>query len=199
MPSPCVVAVLPSLSQHEGIFSFLYLDQRGNPTCAMGRLVPNVAASQQLPWQPNDALTIGSDYNIVSAMPAGKVAVYYEEATICRLPDGWAEQDAAQRLETEFLPPLRAMFAPGVFDGFPLTVQMALMDMIYNIGAGGLRKYVHMLAACSGGNWTGAAAECHRNGISEQRNEWTVSQFQAAANATSGAPAQPLPTETAGK
>ena len=190
MSSPCVVSLLPSLAIHEGSVVFLYLDSAGNPTTGIGHLVSTMSDSLKLPWQPDDSATIISDFRAISSRPANRVPVFYEEATVCRLPMGWPEQDAAQRLETEFLPPLRALF-PGAFDGFKMSAQVALLDMIYNLGLGrartathpatGLCEYVTMLGACSHGDWMTAAAQCGRRGISAQRNSWTVAQFQAAA------------------
>ncbi len=210
MSNPVIEALLPSLAQHEGSFLFLFLDTAGLVTCGLGHMVPNLAASQALPWQPDDPATIASDFAIVAGMPKGKVAVFYEEATVCRLPANWPEQDAAQRLETEFLPPLRALFAGGnymgklAFDAFPLPAQVVLLDMSYNLGIGrartathpasGLCEYALMLTACSRGDWATAAKECSRRGISAARNAWTAAQFQSATN-----PGAQLLTETAGK
>jgi hypothetical protein len=38
-------------------------------------------------------------------------------------------------------------------------------------------------------NWAGAATQCHRNGPSLQRNDWTRQQFLAASAAVGSAPA----------
>lgn len=180
MSTPAIDALMPDLARHEGSFPFLYLDTAGLVTCGLGHMIPNLAWSLKIPWQPNDPATIANDFNVVAAMPKGRLPVFYEEATVCRLPAGWAEQDAEQRLENEYLPPLQALFSAGAFDSFPLPAQVALLDMAYNLGIGGLKEYVHMLAACAGGDWNKAAAECHRNGISQERNDWCAAKFKAA-------------------
>jgi GH24 family phage-related lysozyme (muramidase) len=66
---------------------------------------------------------------------------------------------------------------PG-FEGFPDAVKMALLDMDYNLGDAKLRNtYPKFDAAVDAQDWATAAQECHRNGISEERNAWTVAQF----------------------
>jgi len=61
--------------------------------------------------------------------------------------------------------------------------QEALFDMCYNLGVGGLPKFHQLLAAVDSGQWTTAAAQCHRKGISDARNRETANLFlQAAAS-----------------
>ena len=67
--------------------------------------------------------------------------------------------------------------------GFPDSVKVALLDMEYNVGAGELiRGYPKMDADVQASNWRGAADQCHRNGISDARNDWTKNLFLIAAN-----------------
>ena len=55
--------------------------------------------------------------------------------------------------------------------------------MCYNLGVGGLPKFHQLLAAVDSGQWTTAAAQCHRKGISDARNRETANLFlQAAAS-----------------
>ena len=45
----------------------------------------------------------------------------------------------------------------------------------------GLKKFPSMLAAVDAGQWDVAAAECHRRGINEERNQQTAALFRQAA------------------
>ena len=66
--------------------------------------------------------------------------------------------------------------------------QEALFDMAFNLGLGGLKKFPHMLRAVDAGDWATAAAQCHREGISEERNRATAALFlQAGASPGAGA------------
>jgi GH24 family phage-related lysozyme (muramidase) len=55
--------------------------------------------------------------------------------------------------------------------------------MGYNLGVGGLLKFHKLLAAVDAGQWTTAAAQCHRMGIGDARNQATAGLFQRAAGA----------------
>jgi hypothetical protein len=54
--------------------------------------------------------------------------------------------------------------------------------MAFNLGLKGLLDgYPRMLAAVQAGDGATAAAECHRNGIGDERNTWTAAQFSGQA------------------
>ena len=70
---------------------------------------------------------------------------------------------------------------PG-FEALPDPLKMALLDMAFNLGLKGLLDgYPRMLAAVQAGDGATAAAECHRNGIGDERNTWTAAQFSGQA------------------
>jgi len=64
---------------------------------------------------------------------------------------------------------------------YPAPAQAALFDMAFNLGLGGLMKFHQLLAAVDGGQWSVAAAQCHRQGIAEIRNQQTAALFLQAA------------------
>jgi GH24 family phage-related lysozyme (muramidase) len=55
------------------------------------------------------------------------------------------------------------------------------LDMVYNLGLEGLLKFKKLKAAVESGDWASAAAQSHRNGPSDDRNDWTSDMFLAAA------------------
>jgi GH24 family phage-related lysozyme (muramidase) len=74
----------------------------------------------------------------------------------------------------------------GTWSDFPSAAQLALLDMIYNLGSlGGFPK---LCDSARYHEWTKCAAECHRMGPSDARNDATRDRFLAAATEQ-----QPLP------
>jgi GH24 family phage-related lysozyme (muramidase) len=174
-----------ALLKWEGTIPWMYLDTRGNVTVGCGAMLPNPGAACNLPFQSpagGDASPdeIVADFNRVKAMSPARPAGFYEadtsptltkpvittllsatvahnDATLCTAFSGWG--------------------------GFPASVKVALLDMEYNVGEGELlRGYPKMDAAIRAGDWRGAADQCHRNGISDARNDWTRYLFLTAAN-----------------
>jgi GH24 family phage-related lysozyme (muramidase) len=67
----------------------------------------------------------------------------------------------------------------GHWDDFAPSAQLALLDMIYNLGS--LIAYPTLLRFATARDWTNSAAQCHRAGPGEQRNKDTRERFLAAA------------------
>lgn len=215
--TPCVDLVMTVLPGEEGDIQWLYLDGGGNPTCGIGHLVATVEESLKLPWEvgSNQAtrLEVAADFDSIKRAPKGHTAGFYQGLTVCRVALGWSLQDAAGRLEKEFLPPLREMMKAfddignGDFNSYPVPAQAALLDMAYNMGIGvpgcperpgkkkssppipavkatGLHGFGKMLTAVAMGEWGVAANECHRQGIQPSRNEWTKQKFLGCVSTT---------------
>jgi GH24 family phage-related lysozyme (muramidase) len=77
------------------------------------------------------------------------------------------------------------------FDTFPEDAQVALIDMIYNLGPSGFSKFKKLNAAIrepKGPDWKKAAKSCKRQPpISDERNRTVRELFEAAAKAAAGA------------
>ncbi len=182
-----IQALMQELPGFEGNIPFLYLDTVGKVTTGIGHMIRSAADAPAIPFVDRttgaaaDSAAIAAAYGQIQAAPKGLLAHAYEKYTSLNLPNGWAEQDAGDRLAQEFLPKVKTLYA--TYDTFPLTARVALLDMAYNLGIAGLREYQHLKAYCEGGHWTQAAQQCHRKGISDTRNNWTSQQFLAAATA----------------
>lgn len=154
-------------------------------TVGIGNMIPNAEAAKKLPWidaatgKPATPQQIEAAFAQVDGMAKGMNAGKYASATTLRLPAETIRQLAADRLNKEFLPALRRQFAG--FDNYPPSVQKALVDMVYNLGVGGLGKFKKLEAACEAGDWALAAAECNRKTSRPERNEWTRQMFLQAA------------------
>ncbi|SRR5579871_4897031 len=183
--SDAISALLEVVPQFEGNISHMYLDTAGLVTAGIGHMIPHVAAAQQIPFvvratgAPAAVDHIAADYRAVAAAQKGQPMQVYQRITACILADGWAIRDAAFRLRNEFFPLLSAAYPD--LDTYPLPAQVALLDMIYNLGAAGLAKFRHLHSSIEAKDWAAAARQCHRMGIQASRNEWTAQQFMAAA------------------
>jgi GH24 family phage-related lysozyme (muramidase) len=168
----------------EGKVSHMYLDTVGLVTVGVGKMLRDIAAAQELPFVRRadgaaaSPAEIAADFNAVASQAKGKIASTYERYTALDLPD----EAIAALLKTVvdgFEADLADAFAG--YDSYPLAAKRALLDMIYNLGLAGLLKFKKLKAAVEAGDWQGAAAQCHRNGPSQERNDWTRDQFLAAA------------------
>lgn len=167
----------------------MYLDTRGFVTVAVGQLLATVEDAQELAFvhretgAPAAAAEIAQDYHSVKQQPAGKTASFYEPFTILDLPEHEIDGLLNQRIE-DFEAGLRADFPD--FGGYPEAARLGLMDMVFNLGNDGLvNKFPTFTQAARTHNWTICARECHRRGISDERNEMTAKLFEEAAAAQS--------------
>jgi GH24 family phage-related lysozyme (muramidase) len=180
-----IQALMQVLPGFEGNVPHLYLDTAGLVTVGIGHMIPNLSWAQQIPFVARStgatasADEIQADYQAVATAVKGLLPSAYRHITSLNLPDGWAVQEASQRLQGEYLPPLKNQYPD--YDTYPQTVQEALLDMIYNLGAAGLAEFVHFKAAVAAGQWRVAAQHCHRNRIQQGRNDWAAKQFLKAA------------------
>jgi GH24 family phage-related lysozyme (muramidase) len=177
--------VRADLELWEGKISHMYLDSKGLVTVGIGKMLPNVAAAQALGFvnrenqMPASAVEIKTDFDEVFKQAKGKIAATYKKYTKLDLPD--AEIDKLLKSVVDgFEADLNSKFAG--YKIYPVSAKRALLDMIYNLGLAGLLEYKKLKAAAELGDWGKAADECHRNGPSDKRNEWTRKLFLQAAN-----------------
>ncbi|MDB4980057.1 MAG: hypothetical protein JWM82_809 [Myxococcales bacterium] len=175
---------LGDLLHWEGDLKYLYVDTRGFVTTGIGQLVKDAAAARELPFidmrtgRPATAQQIDQAFGAVQQLPKGRSDPWYATATHLRLPEETVRALAQSRLTNEFLPGLRRELPH--FDSYPPSAQRALIDMAYNLGVGGVGRFHGLRAACEAGDWSQAAAECHRRTCRAERNEWTRALFLRA-------------------
>jgi GH24 family phage-related lysozyme (muramidase) len=162
--------------QREGRIAWLYRDSatEGNATCGVGHLVADLAHAQSLPFRPS--ITAAEWHGLMTA-PRGMRAAAYQSDTEGRLTDAAMDALLDQDLNA-CLERLRVQFSD--FDGYPGGVQEALLDMAFNLGIGGLLKFSHLVCAVRASDWKSCSLQCHRRGISEERNQETAALFLAA-------------------
>ncbi len=177
---------LDQLKQFEGCVPWMYLDTVGKVTVGVGTMLPGPPAAAALPFQiagvATSAEQIVAEFHRVAAMPAGRLPAFYHQGNSPQLAMNSIE-DQLRSVLAAFEADLRQHLPH--FDALPDRAKLALLDMAYNLGVMGLvHGYPRLLAAVAAGNWTAAAAECLRHGISSERNAWTRLEFLAAATAT---------------
>jgi GH24 family phage-related lysozyme (muramidase) len=169
----------------EGTIAWMYLDTRSFVTCATGEMVANAAAALKLPWRSQQtgdlagASDVQADFQRVSQMAPGHEASFYrvDDSLILAAADMTALLSARV---TGFEVNLRELFPE--YDSFPDSAKLALIDMIYNLGAAGLGKdFPAFCDLVQQQRWQPAALECKRVGPSDARNDWTKQQFLAAS------------------
>jgi GH24 family phage-related lysozyme (muramidase) len=176
--------VISRLESFEGRVPYLYLCTGGDVTVGIGHAIQTPAEALQLTWsingRPATAAEIQAGYAAVAAAQKGLVAQAYAHLTGCRMAD--AAIDALASSDVQSFETQLAAALPN-WGTYPAPAQAALFDMAFNLGLGGLRKFPHMLAAVDAGQWQVAAAQCHRQGIAETRNQQTADLFLQAASA----------------
>ena len=182
---------LAHLEIFEGTVPWMYLDTKGFVTVGVGELLANAAKAETLAFLDPDgeASTQGAildEFNRVSALAPAKVAAFYRSPTSPVLPHSAIDTLLMNHLNF-FDGQLAGRFQN--YAGFPDPAKLGLLDMIYNLGQVGLfQHFPHFMAAVDKQDWLGAAANCHRVGPSQARNDWTQQQFLAAAAAAAPAP-----------
>lgn len=181
------MAALLKTPSFEYSIPWMYRDTRGNVTVGVGKMLATLAVAQALPFcivAPDERATadeIAQDWQRLQAMPFGQqyAAHFYRVGTSCFLNDDEITAQLMQVLST--CDAELAIDYPN-YALLPDAARMALVDMCYNLGATKLREgYPRFNQAVRTASWTAAAAECHRNGISDGRNEWTRKQFLMCA------------------
>ena len=177
-------SVIARLKEFEGYLSYMYRCTGGEVTIGAGHAIPAAADAGKLSWSiggaPATPEQAQNDFAKIAAAPIGWVAGGYGNLTQCRMS---ADDINALLLADVALFEAKLAAALPRWASYPEPAQEALFDMGYNLGVGGLLKFHQLLAAVDAGQWTAAAAQCHRIGIGDARNRATANLFLQAAGA----------------
>jgi GH24 family phage-related lysozyme (muramidase) len=163
----------------EGVTDYMYLDVKGYVTVGVGFLLSTPVEAAKMGMTPADH--VGVDWAAVKALPSGKVASWYKDHTVSRLSVKGMRAEFDRRIK-EMAVTLRKVYK---FETWPEACQVALLDMSYNVGAGGMTKpgsWRNFKAACQIQDWAIAAQECARKDVQPQRNKATAALFSSALN-----------------
>jgi GH24 family phage-related lysozyme (muramidase) len=167
-------------SKFEGVIPHLYLDKRRNVTCGVGFLVSTIAELDRYPWRPSVATARGDWHELQKAsVLAAQAPGYYRRICCARL----GAEDMRQLFEAKV-----ATFRSAIAEHWrlyqqPEAVQIALVDMAFQVGARGLHKtkWPNLHAAVLAGRWEEAAKESFRPDAQRARNARTAELFLSAA------------------
>ncbi len=168
------------LRRHEGWVNHMYLDTKGNVTVGVGFLLPrpdvgfyswrHKKTKRTVP--PPDAK---AEWDYVSLLPHGQhiKAQEFDEETEFELSNatiGFALTKKLLRLRDQLNENFQKVDIS--FDQLPGSVQEAMFDMGWNLGAGFIKgDWPKLRAALTARNWEAAAEESHRaSPIPETRN-----------------------------
>ncbi len=175
--------VIPRVQSFEGRVRYMYKCTGGEVTIGFGHAIENPADAPKLTLaidgRPATDDEILADYASVAAVAKGPAATFFANRTQCRMAD--SDIDALLAADVARFEALLADAFPD-WNTYPEPAQEALFDMAYNLGIHGLQnKFPSMMAAVHAGKWDVAAAQCHRQGIGETRNQQTAALFLQAA------------------
>jgi GH24 family phage-related lysozyme (muramidase) len=177
--------VLARLERFEGRIPHMYRCTGGEVTIGIGHAILSPEDATKLGWMVDGRAAtpdeVRAGYARVASAEMGLVASRYAPLSACRMPD--IAIDALAASDVDAFSSQIAAHVPG-FSAYPDCVQAALFDMAFNLGIGGLLKFHKLLAACDAGDWNTAAAECHRQGIGDDRNQETADLFRQALTKT---------------
>jgi GH24 family phage-related lysozyme (muramidase) len=174
--------IIARLQKFEGRFSYMYVCTGGEVTIGVGHAIPNSAEASKLTWEIGGAAATpaqaSADFERVAAAPKGMLASAYAALTQCRMSDG-----GIQALVEADVQAFEARLAAALpkWSSYPEPAQEALFDMAFNLGLGGLKEFPRMLEAIDAGDWNTAAAQSHRQGISESRNQEIAALLRSAS------------------
>jgi len=189
--------ILSFIKKHEGNFTYMYLDTRGNVTVGVGYLLSTASmtmalsssfsvrssleakkkksADEAFKKDPKQAVT--DEFKAVGALSKGRLPSYYKTNTTLDLAQ--SKVDALLKLEVVAAEKsVKGIFE--AFDTFPEPAQVAIIDMAYNLGTAGFKQYETLISDLKKKDWATAATHCKRTGPSQSRNDETKALFEEA-------------------
>ena len=211
MISPSLMTRIRSdLDDWEEPTPWMYLDSTGNITVGCGTMLPTLNSARVIPFYHDKTRVLATGQEIEAewkslsigsaaqkaAPPTQKFAAgHYQKHSDLRITDETAWDLRDVHIEADY-DTLRQIY--DGFDDFPEDAQVALFDMIYNVGGGragsphhrasGMQRFGLMNAAIADGDWIKASRHCHRGGIPDARNAETARLFRDSAIHTEAAP-----------
>ena len=183
-----IIKFLEHAEKHEGKINYMYICIAGKITTGIGCVLHSVAEALRMEWRDLngnlvDNKTIKKAYRLLSDMPAGKKHSYYimhmpDECKIF-LSDGAVYKLAIDKIKNNYLPVLTHEF--NGFEFYPSSVKIALLDIIYAVGAFSVRHgWPKLKVHCAAGRFDKASNEVK---ISSQRPKFNKLRKQMMLDA----------------
>lgn len=182
-----------NLYKYEGKFNHLYLDTKGKVTVGVGHLVANRVAishvnlyktKNKLPTQLATLPEKQAEYDKISRLPWGNRygAATFKSHTSLIMKDTDINLLLDKHINS-FYKELSNIYKkangyPDDFDKLHKNVQLALFDMIFNLGATKIiSSFPNFNKALKASDWKKAATESNRPDVSPARNQYVKQQF----------------------
>ena len=174
------------IEQMEGNVEHMYLDSEGNVTVGKGKKLSDADGAAALPFLHDGTSTpaskneIRAEHDLIAGMQAdkGRPATYFGQFTSLFLSQSEIDKLVTDHMRGDFRALLRLY--PD-FGNLPLSAQIALWDMIYNLGPTGLANFKLLRQAIDQADWDEAARQSHRLRINDDRNDFVFDLFMDAA------------------
>ena len=183
-----IMAYLDYAQKHEGKISYMYLCTAGKITTGIGCVLHSVADALRIRWRDLDGNIVGDDtvkraYLLLSEMLVGRKHNYYinKMPNECKIfiDDEDIIKLAMNKIKNNYLPILTQEF--NGFEFYPSSAKIALLDIIYAVGAFSVRHgWPKLKAYCAASRFDKAAKEVK---IISQRKEFNKLRKQMMMDA----------------
>jgi GH24 family phage-related lysozyme (muramidase) len=194
-PNDVEAEVLTEFEKYEGRVPYMYLDTRDNVTVGIGDFLPAASNASALPFYEGQQVRASSPgiengYGLVKA--DAQPATCAMDTSTCRGSSSY--RDVVDLTITDDDIDTVAKGQIGVFGdelvivypdfaSYPSKVQLALYDMIFNLGQTKLQKsFPSFDGAIVARDWQTAANESHRTGIPQERNDYVKGLLEQAVS-----------------
>ena len=177
-----MAGALAMLKGYEGCIPYMYLDTRGFVTVGVGFWLDCAENAANYTFHRNHDLQkatpaeVKAEWAHLKCQAVNHLETYYQQFTTMQMMQPDIDAVLTQKLLT-FETQARQTFAD--WDDFPAPAQLALIDMIYNLGS--LVAFPRLVRYATSKDWVRCAQQCWRNGPGDQRNHETRDRFLAAA------------------
>ena len=197
--------VIGKLEEYEGRYEHLYLDTKNKVTVGVGHLLASEISMVFVTMYkvannfPAGLATLEdkkTEYRNIAKQKKNYKAAWYKKFTTLAMKEGDIDSQRDKHMDPFYLE-LTSIYKktngyPEDFDNFPEKVQIALFDMIFNLGKTKLNNtFPSFNAAIKTSDWKKAAVQSNRPDVSVSRNTYVKDLFNAAELA------KPKKTETA--
>ncbi|MBQ4891764.1 hypothetical protein J8L86_18110 [Shewanella sp. MMG014] len=188
--------VSKKLETYEGRISHLYLDTIGKVTVGIGNMIPNKAAMNSFSMykvSANKQFIIASladkeaEFDVIKKLPFGRnySASSFKKHSSLIIKDVDIDIQREKHIQSFYKELLRYYsVANGFnksFDNMPIEAQLALFDMVFNLGITKLKnQYVKFNSLIKQEKWAEAAKQSNRVGISPIRNQYVMKLLKLA-------------------
>jgi GH24 family phage-related lysozyme (muramidase) len=175
--------VVKDLRKWEGVISHMYLDTRGYVTVGVGFMIPSAAAAKGYGFVSRATKKKATDkekadeWDNIKKQKKAMRAAYYKTFTRLDLPDSEIDSALTKKAKS-FEKQIKTLYKD--YDTYPDEAKLALIDLAYNLGFGGLKKYQNMKKAIDAGKWDDAAKHSNRPDGRASRNKYVSDLLKAA-------------------